>query len=244
MKNCKQFVIGIQPATKMFRLSSLAGRVIDEILEVRDSSKNLGSDYYTNVSSSVSGSEYALTNENSGNVLRLHQDNIIFKKTFYSSEKHFNFDKALEEFKDIWKVVNKVMDVKNIRRIGISAESRFQSAKPSLDLLNSVTKLTTTSHCERFSLHYERVGLAKDGSIPDRKKSDFINVITDLYDSTMDRENPEEGCLNINVDVQRYYAPLTNANVADEALKLYNNEYLKAMDAAQSNMKTLGLLHG
>lgn len=243
MKNCKQIVIGIQPATKMFRLSSLGGQVIDAILEKRDTSKILGADYYNSISSSASGNEYALTGVGNGNVLQLHQDNIVFKKSFYKSEKHFNFEKALEEFREIWKVVNKIMVVKNIRRIGIAAESRFSLIDPSMNLLKNVTKLTVADHCDRFMLHYEKMRLATDGAVPDRKKSNFINVITDLYDSTLDTENPEEGCININVDVQRFYAPLINGDAADEALKLYNQEYLKAMDAAQQNMVMLGLLH-
>lgn len=242
MKNCKQIVIGIQPATRMFRLSSLGGQVIDAILEKRDSSKILEPDYYDNVSSSVNGSGFALTGEGNGNVLQLLQDNIVFKKSFYNSNKHFNFEKALEEFREVWKVINKIIAVKNIRRIGIAGESRFSSKEPSLELLKNVTKLTTKDYCDRFNLHYERMRLAKDGTIPDRKKSDFINVITDLYDSAIDTENPEDGCININVDVQRFYAPLTSADVADEALKLYNQEYKKAMDEAQNTMVALGLL--
>jgi len=243
MKNCKQIVIGIQPATKMFRLSSLGGQVIDAILEKRDSSKILGPDYYNSVSSRLNGSELALTSEDKGNVLQLHQDNIVFKKSFYNSEKHFHIENVLEEFREIWKVINKIIVMKNIRRIGIAGETRFPSTNPSLNLLKNVTKLTTQDHCDRFNLHYERMKLAKDGAVPDRKKSDFLNVITDLYDSVLDTENPADGCININVDVQRYYAPLISDDVAGEVLKLYNNEYMKTMGEAQQNLVTLGLLH-
>lgn len=170
MKNCKQIVIGIQPATKMFRLSSLGGQVIDAILEKRDSSKILGSDYYNNVTSSIKGSDFSLTGGDNGNELKLHQDNIIFKKSFYNSDKHFNFDKTLEEFKEVWRVLNKIIVMKNIRRIGIAGEFRHSSTKPSLDLFSSVTKLTTKDYCDRFNLHYERMKLARDGTVPDRKK--------------------------------------------------------------------------
>lgn len=242
MKNCKQIVIGIQPATRMFRMSSLGGQLIDAILEKRDSSKILEPDYYNSVSSGVNGSGFSLTGEGNGNSLHLLQESIVFKKSFYNSNKNFNFEKVIEEFKEIWKVVNKIIVVNNIRRIGIAVESRFPSKTPSLSLLKKITKLTTEDYCDRFTLHYEKMHLAKDGTIPDRKKSDFINVITDLYDSAVDTENPEDGFININVDVQRYYAPLISGDAAVEALKLYNNEFMKAMNEAQNNTISRGLL--
>lgn len=243
MKNCKQIVIGIQPATKIFRLSSLGGQVIDAILEKRDSSKILEADYYNSVTSSIKGNDFSLTGNDNGNELKILQDNIVFKKSFYNSDKHFNFNKAIEEFKEIWRVIHKIIAMKNIRRIGIAGEFRHPSTKPSLDLFSSLTKLTTKDHCDRFNLHYERMKLARDGTIPDRKKSDFINVITDLYDSSLDVENPADGYININVDVQRFYAPLTNEDVVTEVLKLYNHEYTEAVNEVQQNMTTLGLLH-
>ena len=69
-------------------------------------------------------------------------------------------------------------------------------------------------------LKYEDRRLTKEGAIPDIKKSNFINVIRDYYDSELDVDHPEENCINSNIDVQQYYSPLFNGGVYEEVIKL------------------------
>jgi uncharacterized protein (TIGR04255 family) len=246
MENIKQLIIGIRPVTKMFRVSSVGGQLIDAILAKRDTSKILDSDYYSSVSLNSEGSVVELKGENNENKLRIEHDNILFSKGNYRSKQSYDFNKYFQEFREIWKIVDSILSVKNVRRIGIACESRFEttSGTSSENLISNLTKLPVPSYTQNFAIHYETLRSTKATAIPDPEKGDYVRSITDVYDSHFDKENSQKGFINLNVDVQRFYAPVTNGNISDEVFNLYNSEFIKIVGETQRKMQKLGLWHG
>lgn len=78
-----RFVIGIQFNEKMFRLPSIGGLLIDEILKLRESEKKIKDTYFTQVSTPMTrDKEYtiSLIDDKKENTLSFLPDQFILKK--------------------------------------------------------------------------------------------------------------------------------------------------------------------
>lgn len=243
MIRINRFFIGIRPASKMFRMTSLSGLIIDTILSERGSNKQLDEKYYTQIARNNETGNYQLYNEELGNALKLDLDNVIFIKDYYKITKSFSFDKVLTEFKQIWTIVNDILKLKDIRRIGMVAEHQIVTGEANVNkqLIKSLTTFNKTTHPAKFLLRVENRYPTKEGIAPDIKKDDFVNVIHDIYDSERDTENPREGSFNANIDIQRYYSPLLKANVVEEVKKL-NKTFMKETKKFESFLREKGLI--
>lgn len=238
----KKITLGIRPSQKMFRVSSLHGTLVDSVLSLRGT-KPIDDEYYKEITRSVEQGIIQLRNEDQGNTLRVDLENVVFIKDFYASEKQINVDDVLKEFRAIWKQINEVLRVRDIRRIGLVAEHRtaIEKDNPSAVLLKKLTSISAGAHPAKFILRFEDRRLTTKGGIPDFKKDDFTNVICDYYDSEVDAEHPKQDHFNANLDVQRYYSPLFNGNVFDEVVAI-RQQFSKEQDRVKSDLKQRGLL--
>lgn len=242
MARINKFVIGIRPASRMFRIPSVIGLIIDSILSERGG-KTLADDYFLEVASNHEKMNYRLRNDDLGNTLIINMDNIVFTKDYYGNEKQFNFKKVHSEFLHIWQIVNENLKIKDIRRIGIVAEHQFEEeeTKSNKILVETLTPFENIKHPAKFRLKFENRHPTAEGLAPDLEKSDFINVIYDIYDSEEDADHPAKGSINANIDVQRYFSPLLKSNIPEQILKLHNmfqNERTKF----ETFLKNRGLL--
>jgi len=221
MKQIKKFIIGIRPAAKMFRISTVAGLLIDSILAERGS-KYLEDKYYSEIASNKEQDFYRLRNDELGNILKIDLTNIIFIKDYYDISKKFSFNKVISEFAHVWNTLNNIIDLKDIRRIGIAAEHQIETGQANVNknLLKALTSVMDLNHPAKFFLRYENRYPTIEGFAPDIDKSDFINVIYDYYDGERDVDHPNKNSFNANIDVQRYYSPLLKSNVIHEVKKL------------------------
>lgn len=242
MMRINKFSIGIRPVSKIFRMTSLSGLIIDKILSERESNKHLDEKYYTQIARNNETGNYKLYNEELGNELNLDLDNVVFIKDYYKSAKTFSLNKVLTEFKQIWTIVNDILKLKDIRRIGMVAEHQIDidEANVNKKLIESLTTFNKTTHPAKFLLRFENRYPTKEGIAPDIKKSDFVNVIQDIYDSEFGTENPQKGSFNANIDIQRYYSPLLKANVVEEVKKL-NKTFIKETKKFESFLREKGL---
>lgn len=229
MPNVGKFLIGVRPASKMFRASTASGSIFDEILSLRTSV--LEEAYYDQVRIDRNNESHSLVNDSNGNSLTINRTNIVFAKAFYESTSHFNFEKTLDEFKAIWKSVNSHLKVTDIRRIGVVVEHRYSGTNnkyTSESLTKLFPALKAQGQVDKFVLRFEDRKPLSNGLMPDVEKSDFINTIIEIYDSQADTEYPAEGAINLNVDAQHYFAPVIGGDVSGEVLKLYNKVLLPA----------------
>lgn len=207
-----KFVIGIRFNENMFRLASFGGLLMDEILRLRSKETKINEKYFTKISS-VNNSEdlfASFLDENGINNLTIFKDQVVFKKSSKDPKVSVNLEKTIEEFEIFWKVIDKVLVVPDTRRIGFVAEHRVSEKKHgsgTVELIDSLTKFEKPQFGGHFRLSFEDRRIPSDGTIPDPKVSDFINVIKNIYTSDQDLEDKEEGKLNFNVDVQRYFNP-------------------------------------
>lgn len=237
-----KFVIGVMPASRMFRVPSVVGLVIDKILSERGG-KMLSDDYYSEVASSNEKNSYKLLNNELGNSLIISLDNIIFTKDFYDKDYAFNYKQVVSEFTCIWQIINEYLKISDIRRIGVLAEHQFNvepqnSNKKLLDLL---TVFAGYRHPAKFHLHFENRHSTPEGLAPDIEKSDYINVIYDVYDSEIDANHSKKGAVNANIDVQRYYSPLLKSNIPEQVSKI-NTIFQREKDDFESFLNKQGLL--
>jgi len=243
MPNIKKAVVGIRPVRKLFRIDSLWGSSTDAVLDLRDQGP-FRDDYFTSVTYSPDQTTVSLRNEIFGNFLTMTAEHIVFTKDYYSGESRFVFEEFLKEFRLIWEALDSVLKLRNIRRIGFVGEHRFPYAKgPTGHLVSTLTKLKYGGYADKFGLTFESRSMV-GGNVPDPKTGDFINIIRSIYDGSRDTDHPEEGCINANLDVQRYYAPSASGRVADEFLKLYNKEYIPASQEFFEQIDKLGVRDG
>lgn len=217
MMSVKKLTLGLRPETKAFRVSSLDGLVVDAILDARG--KEIPETYYTQIAETRDtgkANSVSLQNSEKSNALLVDRENITFTKSAYPNS-HINLDETISEFKNVWDVIQKVLKLKGIRRIGLVAEHRFEPAKnSSMELLRTLTKLPDRANPASFSLHYESRLPIKPGIPIDAVKGAFTNLIYDFYDSALDTSSPEAGKINANLDYQTYYAPSLDARIVDE----------------------------
>jgi hypothetical protein len=222
MEKIRKLVIGVRPVSKMFRLQSLSGLVIDTILSARGA-KPFDDEYYSMIETNNSIGSFRLFNNKLGNSLHVDESNVLFMKSAYECDTNLRPDKMLDEFSAIWSLINKILKINDIRRIGIVGEHQIHIEKknPSKILMGSLTNISVPQHPSKFHLKYEERRPTKEGLAPDILKSDFININYDYYDSEIDVDHSTIDSLNANLDVQRYYSPLLSSNVADEVKKLH-----------------------
>lgn len=217
MLKLKKFIIGIQPASKMFRIPSINGLIIDDVL-ARRGTKPLGDNYYEEIATNQDQGTFGLQNKERSNLLRVDMSNVVLIKDAYESESNIHTDKTITEFTAIWNVVNGHLGMHNVRRIGVAAEYQIDHGEknPNISAMDNLCKLPRPNHPGKFHLRFEDRRATKEGSAPDIHKSHFINVIYAYYDSELDADHPTPGFFNANIDYQKYYSPLLTTNIWDE----------------------------
>jgi hypothetical protein len=228
----------------MFRLPSLGGQLIDEILKACELDKKYGINYFNQVSTTgLIESQYriSLVDDRKQNELSILGDQFVFKKTAIGKDQAVNIESAIEEFKFFWKVSNKMVSFPETRRIGIVGEYRIKEIKTAtsgVQLLESLTKLDSANNCTRFNLSYELRGLASHGGLANVETDDFWNEIYSYYISELD-ETPEKGAVNANMDIQKYFNPAKSDPIKE--LKEFTEQFKKSKDKFKSNLVKLGL---
>lgn len=230
MLKIHKFIIGIQPAGRMFRIPSIGGVVVDAILAIRSKS-SLSDDYYTEITTRPDGLNFQLHNPDNGNILRIDRDQVVFIKDTFGDNSEINLRSSLREFGDIWKALDPIVNMRGIRRIGIASEQLLQLDNVNKTLLKTLTRLNVPLHPGKFHIRYEDRWPTRESIAPDIKKDDFINVITEIYDSSLDADHPESGSANINIDVQRYFQPLLE-KLSDSDI----DRHLKIFEEARKNL--------
>lgn len=229
----RKFIIGVKTANRMFRVQALGGKCIDSIMNYVMSNDAIPSDYFTHVTSSTEQMKFSLRNTELGNILVIDDANIILYKDFYDFEDDIDIDATVNEFLIFWKIINEVLDIKDIRRIGIVAEQReyLEDGHPSKKLLDNINDFDTAPKFPaKYQFTYESRHPTKESIAPDIAKDDFINVIYHFYDGILDRDHSEEKTINVNIDVQRYFHPNIKVITKDElmnVIKTFNKELEK-----------------
>jgi hypothetical protein len=234
----RKMSIGVRPVRKMFRVPGIGGEAADAIL----SQAELPEGYFNVVGSSTDRKVWRLSNDKQSNFLALSEESVVFVRNYYASNDAYDFTKVLSEFRAIWSALQPRLNVRDIRCIGIVCEYRFSvgATDPSVWLRRSLTKLNTDRHTQKFNLRFEDRDHMPDGKAPDPKRSDFINYIYQYYDSALDVDHPASGFVDVDLDVQRYFAPVVNPGVADEVMKLNNKFFEPAEKRLDEHMKSLG----
>ncbi|MEJ1381342.1 MAG: hypothetical protein RPT95_10310 [Candidatus Sedimenticola sp. (ex Thyasira tokunagai)] len=237
-----RFIIGIQLNKKMFRLSSSSGLLVDEILNLRDTEKKIGEDYFTQIGISNNPDDLyvSFSNEDKSNTLLIKSDQIVFKKTAIDNVAAVVSDKAHQEFEILWKKADGILSFPAVRRIGMVGELRIdESGKNSAanELVKRLVKINPPEHSGRFQLTYENKRLKNDGSVPDKETDDYWNTIYTYYLSEHD-ETPVSGKINANIDVQKYYNPAKSNPLAE--LKKVKSQFAKEKSAFKTSLSELG----
>lgn len=184
-----------------------------------------------------------LRNDEQGKFLSVDMDQFVFTKDYYETERSFDLEKSISEFRSIWKSANEVLKMKDIRRIGIVAEHQVSVTQGTSGktLIAAFTKIRPLGHPAKVQLRYEDRALTREGAIPNINTNAFFNVIYDIYDSELDVNHPLVDHINANIDFQKYYSPLFNGNVSDE-VKVLKTEFLKKRNSFEADLKERGIV--
>jgi hypothetical protein len=239
-----KIVIGTLFNKKAFKLSSLGGIVIDEILSLRETNKKLSNEFLTKFTSSNDANNlYVKFIDDKGiNTLTIQSDQFIFSKAASSDEATVNFDKVIEEFEILWKAANKILSFPDTRRVGVVGEFHINATNDtsaSNQLISSILKWSPPEHSGSFLLEFEDRELHSDGSIPDKKTSDYWNSIYTFYPSERDRDIPQKGKINANLDLQKYYNPAKSDPIRE--LQSIKKKFATKKSDFKDKVKELGL---
>lgn len=208
-----RFHIGIRFNKRMFRLPSIGGLLVDDLLTHPAHGKKNGKPLFNRVSAEKNHKgEYvvSLTDENKSNVVSISPEQFDFKRSG-NDESSVSIEKTLKELKLLWNVADRVVKFPAIRMIGFVGEFRFEEEAPNnggKQFMKTLTNFQLPNYCSNFNLNFE-YGTSADGSTPDKKKDDFWDTHYSFYLSDRD-ETPKPGHLNCNLDVQKYFSPAKN----------------------------------
>jgi hypothetical protein len=235
----KKLTVGVVPVAQMFRVASLSGQVADEIIVGLKDKPIRDPEYFTELNA-PSVANIQLRNKERGNYLLLNSGNVVFTQEKYKA--HVDADKFVEEFAQLWHIIDEILEVQQIRRIGMVAEHRvFNVDDPSKVLQTALTKYPTPDNVGKFYCTFEkRIPLARGASQLNVKVDAFTNVLHQFYDAEMDPDVPESNAYNVNLDVQRYYTDETGDKVLDEVRSL-KSDFEKHWREFQAQIKALGL---
>jgi len=236
--------IGIVPARTMFRVSSLGGLAIDELLKSASSKTNSNADIYENIEQDSTGLTFRLTGRLKN--LSIGHRNIAYTADHYDATEAIKFHDEVESFKKQLKVINGVIHLSDITRIGIVCEYRVDKeiASPSADLLEKITKFQPVEYPGKFLYQLEhRHHITNKVGVPTINRDDFWNVIESIYDSESDANHSKKGKINLTLDVQRYYYPMMNGNIGD-GVTAVATQYEKRFDVFTQKLKKIALQHG
>lgn len=236
----KKLTIGVRPQVTIFRVSSLGGLIADKILDSRNT-KNLTEDYFTLVQRSPEIGTINLTDKDQTHNLLIGQNDINFTKDYYDTNNSIDVKEFIKEFHYLYGIVNEILKLNDVRRIGLAGEYRFEvkDITASEFLIRNITGFDTNIPA-KFNLRFEDRYPSNDKEKFDIKTSEFINVIHDYYDSVID-QHKEEGHINCNIDVQYYYAPPIKSVTTGELNKIIN-KYKEEEKKINSYLKEKGLI--
>lgn len=239
MPRIRKATLGVRSLQKMFRLSSLSGMLADAIIAARTKAP-LDEKYFTNYMRANDDTVLRMTNEDRGHFLTIDVDQITFTHDLYEIDREFDRAAFHAAFRVIWEAIDPILKAREIRRIGFVAEYRFAMAAE--HVATSLTRFKLAGHADKFQLSFETRHQAGKGGLPDPTKDDFINVIRQFYDGTMDRDHPATGpgSINANLDVQHYYAPSLTTDIPRAALNL-QQEFDKRVPLFFDELGALGI---
>lgn len=123
MSSIQKFTIGISPDVKMYRVANVGGQIVDRILALR--LKELDESFFTEVLQQVDHNGFVITGKDKGHSLIFNEQNIDFTYDLFEQESVFNFDSYMRNFKFIFEAINALLQIRNIRRVGIVAEYKY-----------------------------------------------------------------------------------------------------------------------
>lgn len=208
MHSIRKFTIGIRPGKKMFRVQSNWGDLADDLFRHVRRSTQFERDYFTAVRTTDNRDAVTLVSEEPGNHLTISMQDVVFVKDGYESGRAVDRERALKEFSSLWEVIDSILHIVDVRRIGVVGEARVGEVDmPSKGLLESVTKIGASNHPAKFNLRFEERMPTLEGLAPDMEEDDFKNTIYTIYDSALDGDHPIDDGVSWTLDYQRYFTP-------------------------------------
>jgi len=224
----------------MFRFSTWAGSLVDELLSSAERSKTTKGLFKT-VEQAADKSHFRLIGERHS--LFAGTRDVQFSADYYELDSSLDVDAEIERFISLFSVVNATLKIRDIRRIGIVCEYRLpsKSEQPSRELLENVTQFQPEGFPAKFQLQFEqRHPITAATGIPDFRTEDFWNVLETYYDGEMDDDHSAKHEINLMLDVQRYYAPLLEEKI-DAAIRAVGEKYKKQFALFSEKARSIGL---
>lgn len=244
----KKFTVGLRPSRKLFRVSTWAGQLIDELLVETSKIKqktNSHSAIFQNVEQAQNGSHFRLVGDHHN--LLVSVNDILYTADYYESENTFvSIEEEVDQFISFFGVINNLLKPRGIRRVGIVSEYRIDSKTelPSKELLEAFTKIERAGYPAKFQVQFEsRHPIQAKTGIPDLKTDDFWNIIETYYDGEADTDHSTRRAINTMLDVQRYYNPLLNDKFED-AIRVVLQRYQKEAKGFEAITSSLGAKNG
>ncbi|QKO22410.1 hypothetical protein [Rhodoferax sp. BAB1] len=238
-----KFTVGLRPAKSMFRFSTWAGSLVDDLLASAERSKTTKGLFKT-VEQAADKSHFRLIGEK--HTLFAGVKDVQFSVDYYDSDSTLDIDAEIDRFISLFSVVNAALKIRDVRRIGIVCEYRFPSKtdQPSRELIEKITHFKTDGFPAKFQLQFEqRHPITATTGIPDFRTEDFWNVLETYYDGEVDTDHSAKHEINLMLDVQRYYAPLLEEKI-DAAIRAVSEKYKKQLAIFREKAKTVGLENG
>lgn len=235
-------VIGVRFSKKSFKLSSLSGIVIDDILALRETNKRFGSNFLNKFSSDLDPSNLHVKFLDDKGIysLIIQPDQIAYIKSADTDTASVNVEQTIKDFEILWKTANKILKFDDIRRIGLVGEfhikAKSETSAPN-QLIDALLNIEAPKFSGHFNLRYEDRDLGLDG---DKNTADYWNTLYSFYPSELDVDFPVKGRINANMDVQKFYNPAKSEPLRE--LRVIKDKFTEKKAKFKELNKTLGLV--
>lgn len=221
MTQPKKLTIGARFTRKIFKLSSVSGRIIDDLLESRDRGKIKAK--LEHFRGSGTGDFVQLQDESGRVTINVDSEAVTVALDVVKTGGHVDFDEVRFIFQETWRITQLQLNNPFPRRIGIAGEFWLDPIKnPSGILASHFLKDPPTGTLAKYVTQFER-RFPDAGGPFDPTKSVFLNVIQGFYDAELDVVHAKSDAIVASLDVQRYFDIEAKINTSDELTKLNNN---------------------
>ncbi|WP_371365331.1 hypothetical protein ACA097_19415 [Pseudomonas sp. QL9] len=240
-----KIVIGVSFNAKIFRLASLAGVITDKVIAAVTDKKGDGLPPFIKVGgvSELQVYQLGFATEDDHNTLHIDTGQVIYTRSSpQPGTSALNLDSVIEEFSDLWKLLNGLIEFPGARRIGLVGEFLLSNEgdNSSASLISKFSKFPVNSNSKstQFMTIFDEMNVISPGEF-NHNTSEFWNCIYSIYNSERDEVFKLPGRINTNIDVQRYYNP-AKTNVARE-VRVVKDEFLEKRRQLKERLKVLEL---
>lgn len=239
-------VIGVVFNKKYFSLSGVGGALAEDLVDATMDWSEKGFPFFDQLAHSgdLAQTAIGLLDTVGKNALEIRTDQVVYTRVQKASHASLSLESVLDEFGQLYKIIEKRLGRTTARRIGVVGElfeDMGEKTTVSPKLINVLSNVFDGEGSSNFHINFNKQEAAKD-DIFDPATSDYWNCIYSIYPAEKDSFKKELGGYCASIDMQRYFNP-AKADVPKQA-RLVAKKFSSRKQELKARLLELGLING